>query len=334
MVLSHSLLAPYRPLFSPVHRSPWIPSSWTRTPNAFLHGGRRRSPSRPSRHLNTGMSSRLGFLNRIAFTNGSVYQGYTFGFSAQFGPVTHFSLAAIPPHFDGVHLTVVSSASKASVLQQELLSLLLKGAIEEVPKSDLEQGFFSRYFLVPKRASRRWRLLCLVFEWETGLSLSTRKMPIFIFRSFGGTGSLFGSLLEGRLTNTRFFPLAWLWHRGHSQSAWMLHSGPFQGVSEPSQGCCTPPHSWSWPLNEHQEECSLPFSTNCVFGSSLGFRSNAGLSGSCLDFQTQYTFSPLQARPSCLRKHLSQALRPHGLSPPPQACGLLHMRPFLWGWRF
>ncbi len=109
------------------------------------------APSRPSRHLNTGMSSRLGFLNRIAFTNGSVYQGYTFGFSAQFGPVTHFSLAAIPPHFDGVHLTVVSSASKASVLQQELLSLLLKGAIEEVPKSDLEQGFFSRYFLVPKR---------------------------------------------------------------------------------------------------------------------------------------------------------------------------------------
>ncbi len=32
----------------------------------------------------------------------------------------------------------------------------------------------------------------------------------------------FGSLLEGRLTNTRFFPLAWLWLRGRSQSAWML----------------------------------------------------------------------------------------------------------------
>ncbi len=59
------------------------------------------APSRPSRHLNTGMSSRLGFLNRIAFTNGSVYQGYTFRFSAQFGPVTHFSLAAIPPTSTG-----------------------------------------------------------------------------------------------------------------------------------------------------------------------------------------------------------------------------------------
>ncbi len=54
------------------------------------------------------------------------------------------------PRFDGVHLTVVNSASKASVLQQELSSLLQKGAIEEVPQLDVERGFFSRYFLVPK----------------------------------------------------------------------------------------------------------------------------------------------------------------------------------------
>ncbi len=56
-----------------------------------------------------------------------------------------------PPRFDGVHLTVVNSASKASVLQQELSSLLQKGAIEEVLQSEVERGFFSRYFLVPKR---------------------------------------------------------------------------------------------------------------------------------------------------------------------------------------
>ncbi len=40
--------------------------------------------------------------------------------------------AKSPPRFDGVQLTVVSSASKASVLQQELSSLLLKRVIEEV----------------------------------------------------------------------------------------------------------------------------------------------------------------------------------------------------------
>ncbi len=37
----------------------------------------------------------------------------------------------IPPPLDGVQLTVVNSASKASVLQLELSSLLQKGAIEE-----------------------------------------------------------------------------------------------------------------------------------------------------------------------------------------------------------
>ncbi len=64
------------------------------------------------------------------------------GYTLQFG--------RNPPRFDGVQLTVVNSASMASVLQQELSSLLLKGAIEEVPQSDIEQGFLFRYFLVPK----------------------------------------------------------------------------------------------------------------------------------------------------------------------------------------
>ncbi len=65
------------------------------------------------------------------------------GYTLQFG--------RNPPRFDGVQLTVVNSASKASVLQQELSSLLWKGAIEEVPQSDVERGLFSRYFLIPKR---------------------------------------------------------------------------------------------------------------------------------------------------------------------------------------
>ncbi len=65
------------------------------------------------------------------------------GYTLQFGKN--------PPRFDGVHLTVVNSAAKASVLQQELSSLLQKGAIEEVPQSEVERGFLGRYFLVPKR---------------------------------------------------------------------------------------------------------------------------------------------------------------------------------------
>ncbi len=65
------------------------------------------------------------------------------GYTLQFG--------RNPPCFDGVQLTVVNSTSKAYVLQQELSSLLQKGAIEEIPQSEIEQGFFSRYFFVPKR---------------------------------------------------------------------------------------------------------------------------------------------------------------------------------------
>ncbi len=89
-----------------------------------------------------------------------------------------------------------------------------------------------------------------------------------------------------------------------------------QGVSESSQRYWPPSHSFSWPQNERQEECSLPLSANCVFGGSLEFRSDAGPSGSCPDFQFHSMSGPLQARPSCLCEYLPQVARPHGSSLP------------------
>ncbi len=65
----------------------------------------------------------------------------------------HTSVWEESPRFYRVQLTLLNSASKASVLQQELSSLLQKGAIEEIPQSDIERGFFRCYFLVPKRDS-------------------------------------------------------------------------------------------------------------------------------------------------------------------------------------
>ncbi len=85
----------------------------------------------------------------------------------------------------------------------------------------------------------------------------------------------------------------------------LAHTGPLQRVSELSQRYRPPPHSCSWPRNEHQKECSHPFSTNCVFGGSFGLCSNAGPSGSCPDFQFQCMFGLLQARPSCLCEHFT-----------------------------
>ncbi len=44
----------------------------------------------------------------------------------------------------------------------------------------------------------RWRLLCLRFEWETGLSLLTWKILISTFRSSGSTGSCFRFAFGGK----------------------------------------------------------------------------------------------------------------------------------------
>ncbi len=108
--------------------------------------------SRPSRHPISGMSSltrhsassiALPEWERLPGVSLWVLRTIRSGYTFQFG--------RNPPRFDGVHLTVVNSASKASVLQHELSSLLQNLAIEELPQSDVERGFFSRYFLVPKR---------------------------------------------------------------------------------------------------------------------------------------------------------------------------------------
>ncbi len=91
----------------------------------------------------------------------------------------------------------------------------------------------------------------------------------------------------------------------------LAHSGSLQGAGESSQGYRSPPHSFSWPQNERQEECSFPLSANCVLGGSFGFRSDADPFGSCPGFQFHSMSSPLQARPSCLSEYLPQVARLH-----------------------
>lgn len=56
-----------------------------------------------------------------------------------------------PPKFNGVRATVVSNPASAAVLRQEISELLEKGAVELVHSSDQFRGFYSIYFLVPKK---------------------------------------------------------------------------------------------------------------------------------------------------------------------------------------
>ncbi|XDV42419.1 hypothetical protein PO909_011085 [Leuciscus waleckii] len=55
-----------------------------------------------------------------------------------------------PPRFMGVLPTVVGP-EQVLVMEQEVNTLLEKGAIEYVPPSSRETGFYSRYFIVPKK---------------------------------------------------------------------------------------------------------------------------------------------------------------------------------------
>ncbi len=58
-----------------------------------------------------------------------------------------------PQRFRGVLATTVR-CENAQVLRAQVMNLLEKGAIEIVPTAQSESGFYSRYFLIPKK---RWR---------------------------------------------------------------------------------------------------------------------------------------------------------------------------------
>ncbi len=58
--------------------------------------------------------------------------------------------ASRPPKFNGVLETSVA-VRNAPVLREEIAVLLAKDAIEPVPPAEMRQGFYSPYFIVPKK---------------------------------------------------------------------------------------------------------------------------------------------------------------------------------------
>ncbi len=63
---------------------------------------------------------------------------------------TRFSSPWRPPKFNGVLETSVA-VRNAPVLREEIAVLLAKDAIEPVPPAEMRQGFYSPYFIVPKK---------------------------------------------------------------------------------------------------------------------------------------------------------------------------------------
>ncbi len=136
----------------------------------------------------------------------------------------------------------------------------------------------------------------------------------FLRFAFGGKAYQYKVLPFGLALAPRTFTKAFE-APGHScaeLSGQLAHSGSLQGASKSSQGYRSPPHPFSWPQNERQEERAPPISANRVSGASFGFHSDTGPFGSCPDIQFYSMSGPLQARPSCLCRYLPQAVRPHG----------------------
>ncbi|KAL0149567.1 hypothetical protein M9458_055094 [Cirrhinus mrigala] len=81
-----------------------------------------------------------------------------------------------PPPFSGV-LPMTVRPWESSILSQEIVSLLEKGAIEEIPPTQMESGFYSRYFVVPKKV---WGLAS--FKSCTQGHQETQEVPQVCFR--------------------------------------------------------------------------------------------------------------------------------------------------------
>ena len=56
-----------------------------------------------------------------------------------------------PPPFLRVHMTLVKDPVQAQILAEEVSTLLQKGAITKVSSTNQQAGFYSKYFLVPKK---------------------------------------------------------------------------------------------------------------------------------------------------------------------------------------
>ena len=56
-----------------------------------------------------------------------------------------------PPPFSRVHMTIVRDPAQAQILAEEILALLQKDAISRVAPDEQLAGFYSTYFLVPKK---------------------------------------------------------------------------------------------------------------------------------------------------------------------------------------
>ena len=97
------------------------------------------APQTPARPLSERCSAWRSLLSMNSWMDRLITRGYTLQFA---GP---------PPPFNGVLETVMTSQTETAALITELTELVKKGAISPIPPGEESEGFYSRYFLVPKK---------------------------------------------------------------------------------------------------------------------------------------------------------------------------------------
>ncbi|KAI2658281.1 ORF V: Enzymatic polyprotein [Labeo rohita] len=90
------------------------------------------------------LATRLGAWLQLPSPSRWLIRTVRLGYAIQF--------ARRPPRYRGVLSTSVHSDTHAAVLRAEVAVLLAKDAIEPVPPAEMKSGFYSPYFIVPKKS--------------------------------------------------------------------------------------------------------------------------------------------------------------------------------------
>ncbi|XP_050950465.1 uncharacterized protein LOC127153455 [Labeo rohita] len=90
------------------------------------------------------LATRLGAWLQLPSLSRWLIRTVRLGYAIQF--------ARRPPRYRGVLFTSVHSDTHAAVLRAEVAVLLAKDAIEPVPPAEMKSGFYSPYFIVPKKS--------------------------------------------------------------------------------------------------------------------------------------------------------------------------------------
>ncbi len=104
----------------------------------WFHPHRSRAPGREQPPPHTSSSYRETQCLLLSWVLHMIKEGYRIQFST------------LPPRFSGVIPTPVGP-EQALVMEQEVDTLLRKEVIEVVPPHERESGFYSQYFIVPKK---------------------------------------------------------------------------------------------------------------------------------------------------------------------------------------